>query len=251
MKKILLLLLTMLFGLMLSNIVTAQCTPADSISCPDPENNGEVCPDSLNIGYVDKAYNQAVSILAPPIVVLYGDTTIVHHVHLVDVENLPPALTWQSNAANDDFYPGTYSCVLFSGICTDTGNYVLKIVVDVFVVLNGSPIFIGQNIDSTSLSIRVEKFNGIDESVFVRHPLKIWPNPFDQSFQLQFLSSSGNSTQVEIYSLQGKRVFSKTFYTVPGNNMLNIDGSHFGQKHFIVKLKTGNKQYSGILTKAP
>ena len=36
----------------------AQCTPGDETSCPDPENNGEVCPAVLPNGIIGKEYKQ-------------------------------------------------------------------------------------------------------------------------------------------------------------------------------------------------
>ncbi|HFB61793.1 MAG TPA: hypothetical protein ENJ69_02295, partial [Bacteroidetes bacterium] len=123
MKKILRFLMFMWMFLGLQAGLLAQCTPADSTSCPDPENNGQVCPDTLNTGYLGQEYNQTVSILAPPQVLAQGLYVPVKYVHLADVENLPPGITWKSNDTTDNFYPHVYSCVLFSGVCSDTGTY--------------------------------------------------------------------------------------------------------------------------------
>ncbi len=251
MKKLLQYLLIILFFLGLSLGAIAQCTPADSTTCPDPENNGQICPDSLKNGYLNQEYSQTISILAPPQIIVQGIPIPIKYIHLVDVGNLPPGISWKSNDSTNKFYPHIYSCVLLSGVCTDTGTYTLKIKVDVYGDLGGTPIYLGQNVDSTSLSITVEAPNGIGENIFIRQKIKVWPNPFEKEFHLQFLSFSGHSTRVEIYTLLGQRVFRQDFLTSPGQNMLTIDGNDLHQQHYIIKLTTGGKQYTAILTKAP
>ncbi|GMT45835.1 MAG: hypothetical protein IEMM0006_1667 [bacterium] len=251
MRKILQPLLIILFFLGMSLDAIAQCTPADSTTCPDPENNGQICPDSLKNGYLNQEYNQTISILAPPQIVVQGIPIPIKYIHLVDVGNLPPGISWKSDDSTNNFYPHIYSCVLLSGVSADTGTYTLRIKVDVYGDIAGTPVLLGQNVDSTSLSITVEASNGIDKNIFIRQKIKVWPNPFEKEFHLQFLSPSGNSTQIEIYTLLGKRVFRQNYPTSPGQNTLTIDGNVFHQQHYIIKLTTGGKQYTAILTKAP
>ncbi len=251
MRKILQPLLIILFFLGLSLDAIAQCTPDDSTSCPDPENNGQICPDSLKNGYLNQEYNQTISILAPPQIVVQGISIPIKYIHLVDVGNLPPGVSWKSNDSTNNFYPHIYSCVLLSGVIADTGTYTLKIKVGVYGDVAGTLFYIGQNIDSTSLSITVEAYNGIDENIFIRQKIKVWPNPFEKEFHLQFLSPSGHSTRIEIYTMLGQRVFRQDWHTSPGQNTLTIDGNDFHQQNYIIKLTTGGRQYTAILTKAP
>ena len=228
--------------------VLAQCTPADSTSCPDPENNGQVCPDTLNTGYLGQEYNQTVSILAPPQVLAQGLYVPVKYVHLADVENLPPGITWKSNDTTDNFYPHVYSCVLFSGVCADTGTYQLKIKVDVYVDISGIAVLLGHNVDSTSLSITVEAANGIGDHFSKGQKIKAWPNPFRDRFRLQFFSSSGHSALVEIYTLQGQRVFRRNYPASPGRNVLSVDGRGLHRQFYLVRLTTGGKHFTTVLS---
>jgi len=251
MKKILQPLLVILFFLGLSSGVIAQCTPADSTTCPDPENNGQICPDSLKNAYLNQEYNQTISILAPPQIIVQGIPIPIKYIHLVDVGNLPPGISWKSNDSTNKFYPHIYSCVLFSGVSADTGTYILRIKVGVYGDVIGTTVSLGTNVDSTSLSITVEASNGIGENIFIRQKIKVWPNPFEKEFHLQFLSPSGHSTRIEIYTLSGQRVFRQDWHTSPGQNVLTIDGNGLHQQHYIIKLTTGGKQYTAILTKAP
>ncbi|MDX1285096.1 MAG: hypothetical protein R3182_08795, partial [Draconibacterium sp.] len=43
----------------------SQCTPLDSTSCPDPEENGQICPNILDTVIVGSEYMQEVTILPP------------------------------------------------------------------------------------------------------------------------------------------------------------------------------------------
>lgn len=250
MKHILQYFFVILFFFGLSLDVFAQCTPADSTSCPDPENNGQICPDTLKTGYLDQEYSQTVSILAPPQVLAQGLYVPVKYIHLAEVGNLPPGISWKSNDNTNNFYPHKYSCVLFSGVCADTGTYALKIKVDVYVDINGIAVLLGHNVDSTSLSITVEAANGVGENFSSRQKIKAWPNPFRDRFQLQFFSLSGYSAQVEIYTLRGQRIFRRDYPASPGRNVLTIDGHGLHHQLYLIKLTTGGKQYTTVITKA-
>lgn len=70
--------------------VKAQCTPGNSTTCPDLENNGEVCPAILPDGITGMDYNEEFTILAPPEYDLMGTVIQLHHIKIVDVNNLPP-----------------------------------------------------------------------------------------------------------------------------------------------------------------
>ena len=92
----------------------AQCTPGDETTCPDPENNGEVCPAVLPNGIIGKEYSQEFTIIAPPEYEIDGNVIPLHHIKIVDVENLPPGITWETNASDSVFMVVTYKCVLLS-----------------------------------------------------------------------------------------------------------------------------------------
>ncbi len=249
MKNKLRFLFIFLLGFTFSAIVYGQCTPADSTSCPDPENNGEVCPDSLNVGYLGQQYNQTISILPPPELDSGGLTIPIHHLKLVDVGNLPPGISWVSNADDSIFMAGNYYCVLFSGVPADTGSYVLKIIVDVYASFGGSYFFLGQVIDSTSLTMHIEKSSGIESGLVNGKRLTFWPNPFAGDFRLKFISSDQGTTEIVVYTIQGKPVLRKTVYTPSGENVLFFDGKKLSKGNYVVKLTKGKETYTGIITK--
>ncbi|MBC8320483.1 MAG: hypothetical protein H8E34_07165 [Bacteroidetes bacterium] len=249
MKKHLRLFYLLLVGVFFTSSIFAQCTPEGPSTCPDPEDNGQICPDSIPNGQLGLYYDQTITILAPP----EYDTGIIviplHHLHIKAIDNLPPGITWLTNAADSNFMVGTYYCVLLSGIPADTGTFFLKIVVDVFADFSGIPVFIGTTTDSTSVFLKVTNPSGIFESMVENQSLTIWPNPFINNFHLGYQSLMGGTTKLEIYNMMGQKVFDKEYFSAPGENTLTIDGNNFRQKHLILKLNNGNKVLTGIVSR--
>ncbi len=249
MKNELRILMLFLFGFLFTTMVYGQCTPADSTSCPDPENNGEVCPDSLNVGYLLHQYNQTISILPPPQLDTGGLTIPIHHLKLIDVGNLPPGITWVSNTDDSVFMAGNYYCVLFSGTPTDTGSYVLKIIVDVYASFGGSYFYLSRVIDSTSLTMHIEKSSGTNNLADGKGDISFYPNPFSKDFRLKFYSSGHGYAAMKIYTLQGIEVMQKDFYSSTGENIIFIDGSKLPCGNYVVKITGVNGIFTGIITK--
>ncbi len=248
MKNKALLLLLLIFGTTWITNTYGQCTPGDSISCPDPENNGQVCPDSLAIGYQGQAYNQTISILPPTVTT--GLVFTIHHIHLVDVGNLPQGISWVSNTEDNDFYPGTYYCVLLSGVPSDTGDFVLRIVVEVFAVYNGTIISVGEVTDSTSLMMHVEQYSGVENLFSAKNRLSFWPNPFINNVRMKFISNEGGRVEISVYTLQGVPVLRKNAFSVAGENTISIKSSGLPQGHYIVKVEGGKQTFTGIVSKS-
>jgi len=237
------------------NIVNAQCTPGNAETCPDPEGNGEVCPDSLPNGIIDVNYNEEFTILPPPYYVTPElDTIVFHHLQLMDVANLPPGLTWEANAENNDFYPGIYYCVLMDGIPIDTGYYVLKITVDVYVeILPGfPPVLAGTAIDSTSLALIItEDYTGLHESMNKQFELiSSYPNPFEHTTKIGIEVINPEMFTLDVIDLLGNNVYSEKIYAGTGENYFVFDGSFLPGGVYIYSVSSSDKRLSKILTKA-
>lgn len=177
MKSIITLIITVCFFIMNPVINYGQCTPGDETTCPDPENNGEVCPAVLPNGIIGKEYSQEFTIIAPPEYDWNDQIIPLHHLKIVDVTNLPPGITWQTNATDSVFMVGTYYCVLLSGISDETGSFPLKIVVDVYINFLGNPVYATQVVDSTSISLKVTwDPDGIEIYQENSLAINVWPN---------------------------------------------------------------------------
>lgn len=226
---------------------SAQCTPMGPDECPDPENNGEICPDTLEIGFINQLYSEAITILAPA-----ADTTGVqlHHLTLVDIGNMPPGMTWESNAPGDEFFPGIYYCVLLEGTPTVADTFPLRIVVDIYVNVFGFPVYAGQIIDSTSVAMIIVDNTGLaaghDPAFYIRGN---YPNPFTTWTSIEYYAETPGPVEFELYSIIGRLVDAKTAHAMKGQNYLHYQGEHLQPATYFYRLKSGQKTATGRLVR--
>ena len=228
----------------------SQCTPATPEECPDPENNGQVCPDTLTEARVGQLYSQVATIKPPAIYFLPPDSTEIalHHVKLMAVGNLPSGLTWQSNTSDSLFNAGEYYCVLIEGTPDSAGEYHLRIVVDVFVLIFNTPVYVTTVTDSTSLTIVVidnAGINGDDNpSLVARHNI---PNPFQNSTRIDFYSDIAGSTDLDVYSILGQRVYHQNIITIRGENSLIFNGQTLPEGPYFYVFRSAGYKSTGIM----
>ena len=251
MKTTLLYTFLLLIGFSISSISYSQCTPGDENSCPDPENNGEVCPAILPSGIIGQEYSQEFTIIAPPEYEIESTVIPLHHIKIVDVQNLPSDIIWETNASDSVFMVGTYYCVLLSGLCNETGDFPLKIVVDVYIDVLGTPVYATQITDSTSISLKVTwDPDGIETYRDDKLDIKLWPNPFKDEI-LFSLRNSNNSVKVELYSILGNRIINQGFDNKPNNDQYKINCSHLPNGTYMLSVTSGNKRVSKLIRKSP
>ncbi len=232
-----------------STAAIAQCTPGDSISCPDPENNGQICPDTLQPVYISVPYLQEITFIAPKQIDTLGFSAELHHVTLVAVDGLPEGLDWQTNAENNEFTAGVYYCILFSGTTNGPpGKYPLKVVVDVYGYVLGNVVKLMTTVDSTSLSLDVGwDPNTISEySGFLK---KIWPNPFSRDLYIELAEPIESDCRLQVYNLLGKMVFEKSIAAGYPGNKLRFNGSFLRDGIYFIRLKYNGHQYTGMVYK--
>ena len=235
-----------------TDILKAQCSPATSEECPDPENNGQICPDTLMTGVLNQQYEQVVSILPPPAV---GDSMniILDHIQLIDVGNLPPGINWVSNQTDNNFPAGEYSCISLSGVPTEAGLFYLHIVVDVYaIIINGyPPIKLGQEVDSTSIYLEVIDDSGIPEfanrNFFIRNNQ---PNPFSGTTLINFYTHEPINVELTVFSSMGEVVYRQDYLSVRGENKLKFDGSSLRNGTYFYVLKSSKYKASGMMVKS-
>lgn len=226
----------------------AQCDPMTAEECPDPENNGEICPDSLAVAFLNQQYSQVATILAPQ-----QDTSGIplHHITLVTVDNLPPGLTWVSNAPGNEFMAGNYYCILMEGIPTESGTFYLKIVVDIYINFFGTPVFALQVTDSTSLAIQVVDASSIPEPasrpLAIRNPA---PNPFTSWTSIGFYLQEPGTVNFQVYNLLGKLVHEQGMESRKGENYLHFNGDFLRPGTYIYRLASGNVSSGGMMVRS-
>lgn len=221
--------------------LSAQCTPGNANSCPDPEGNGEICPKVLPIGYVGTAYSQEVTILPPPTTTVGTTTISLHKIRVVSIDNLPPGLSFVSNAVNNDFLIGTYYCFLLSGTPTTPGHYPLNIHVDAYALIVGNPTLLGSTIDSISLFIDIDPLGIEQMKTLGLMKATASPNPFIQACEISFYSSDAQSLNVFVYNAGGQLVKNEKFSANQGLNTWVLTGADMtaGVYHYSIQNSKG------------
>jgi hypothetical protein len=221
----------------------AQCTPLGADECPDLENNGEICPDTLEIGFINQLYSEAITILAPS-----EDTSGIqlHHLTLITIDNLPTGMTWESNAPDDEFFPGIYYCVLMEGPPTVADTFPLKIIVDIYVDVFGFPVYAGQIVDSTSVALIIVDNTGLvegeDAAFYIRGN---YPNPFTSWTSIKYYAEVPGPVEFEVYSIMGEMVDSKSANALKGENYFHYMGEQLAPGTYFYLLKSGEKSVAG------
>jgi len=243
-----LILLSSLFYITQSSF--SQCVPLTPDECPDPENNGEICPDTLPMAFINQFYSQVATILPPSVYITEDSIEIeLHSVQLMEVANLPEGITWQSNTEDSIFMAGEYYCVLMEGTPDSAGEYALRIVVDVYILFFGVPVKVATAVDSTSLTLVVVDNTGIKEDASFHAGHNI-PNPFKSETRISYYADEAGTATFEVYSLVGRRVHSEQFNAGEGENVLLFDGQRLSAGTYFYILRFDNYQSAGIMIRA-
>jgi hypothetical protein len=228
-----------------------QCDPMTQAECPDPENNGEICPDTLPVGFINQAYEVTATILPPASDTVQGIPIQIHHIVLDSVANLPTGLSWQSNAAGDEFFPGTYYCILMNGTPTVADTFHLKIYITVYILVLGQPFYGGQVIDSTSLSMLIVDDAGIadnrDNSFYIG---KSYPNPFRTWTSIEYYSEKPGPVEFELFNLMGEMVDSRTAAALRGENYFHYQGECLPPGTYYYLLRSNGRTAAGKIVRA-
>jgi hypothetical protein len=242
--------ITHIFLLLALSVATlnalSQCDPLGADQCPDPENNGEVCPDTLAPGLLNLPYNVVATILPPASDTVMGVPITIHHIVLDSVGNLPTGLSWQSNAVNNEFYPGNYYCILMEGTPTLADTFHLKIYIGVFIDFFGTPVYGAQVIDSTSLSMIIIDNTGIAEKQHEGfYIMNNYPNPFTTWTSIRFFTEKPGPVEFELYSMMGKLVDRGQMIARKGENYFHYQGESLAPGTYFYLLRSGGKTVAG------
>lgn len=254
MKKIIIALFAGLFFLFLNNNSFAQCTPEDETTCPDPENNGEICPDTLPDLTQGIFYSETVTILPPPETEITPGTMYpLHHIQIMDIQNLPQGITWISNDPDTVFMVGTYYCILLDGTPTDTGTYFLKIVVDAYIpgISGSDPVFLGTTIDSTSVFLTVLEGQGIiiEPEYGDLSFISAIPNPFSGTTDIKFFIKEKSEIEFLVYNLIGEQIHRQSFFVSAGENSIHYDGSELPKGMYLFSVSGKTSRFTNTFIK--
>lgn len=220
-----------------------QCEPQE---CPDPENNGEICPDTMPIAFINQLYSEVATIVVP-----MTDTTGVplHHFTITALENLPTGLTWESNAPNNEFMAGNDYCILIEGTPTIADTFYLTLVLDIYINLFGQPLYVMTIEDSTSLYMLVADNTGLTENLASVEIQGNYPNPFSGFTTVRYATRQAGELTFEVYSLLGELLHTESVFAGRGENVILYDGSGLSAGTYFYVLRAGSTQTSRLMVR--
>lgn len=229
MKKFSLLLIS---GL-LSIYSYAQCIPDET--CVDTEAPGQICPDSLPDGAVNGTYEQTITIIPPDSFMLNGNPLYLSHIQLSAINNVPPGLTWETNASSNLFAVGTKYCAKISGIPTNEGFFQLEI--GIYPYINGFPMGI-LVVDDTSLSITIQPEQiGIQAQPSGNFNALFSTPSGDDPLKLKLQSLIHQHLTIEIVDLQGRCLYQSELEAQSGENQFAIPAYSMGKGLYVYQIK--------------
>ncbi|MFT5877796.1 MAG: hypothetical protein ACI8SA_001661, partial [Dokdonia sp.] len=87
---------------------------------------------------------------------------------------------------------------------------------------------------------------GVD-NFSIKESIKLFPNPFKDSFSISFKNTSASKAHVNLYSVTGKLVKSESLLL--NNSSITVDGSGLNKGFYIVEVMTNEGRATSKLLK--
>lgn len=246
MKKIPLLLATLLLGSFAFVQLAAQCV-ADTANCEDIGDPGQICPMVLPNAGTNALYDEVVTIIPPASYEFWGNVLSIFYIEIDSVKNLPPGIDYFPNA--DIFHPDTAYCIQLTGTPTQTGEFALSIHITATVDFGGP--LRASVVDDSSLVITVVEALGTEP-----HPaaefrvFQNYPNPFSISTSLAYYSPTEERVELSIYNILGVLVHQEAEIAAPGKHQFNFDGAELQAGTYLYRVETSEDYFTGKLMKS-
>lgn len=240
--KRLLLILCVLFTF--KPVVHAQCTPDSKID------KAFMYPPALSEAMVGYYYYQTVTFRIP------ADTDIVYNsipVHavvdsaaVINIGGIPAGYSYACTPAKCRWPGGSLGCAQILGITNmndsaRVGSYPIKMYMQFWFKALGTSYVIVDS--SSSFTFKIVSYNGQFE-IAKTQPLSVYPNPSNGNFKIEMKDIHTNNNLLEVYSLEGKKVFEKQFdkpaqFLTTEEVNLNSDNKGI----YLVRMISGNQVY--------
>ncbi|MBK9726599.1 MAG: T9SS type A sorting domain-containing protein [Saprospiraceae bacterium] len=89
-----------------------------------------------------------------------------------------------------------------------------------------------------------------DEKIGNLGYLNVFPNPFNDNFKIELDNESVGAIMLEIYTLEGKKLFQNTYFVSSAKNYINMNAKLFpGAGVYLMVLNNGSRIYKKLLIK--
>jgi hypothetical protein len=200
-----------------------------------------------------------------------GTNITINSITIDTLNNVPNVYCWITNSPNNTIPGDSVGCITFAGTTTsDTGQYKLKIYVSANTSigpLNGleasslSPTFrfdlrvinLGENCppidtnkvgNTSGVHAPTACWTGLDEVNEPIGDLSNYPNPFNGTTDIVFVSMESKDYTFRVYNLLGTEVHSETVRTVTGQNTINFNAKNLESGVYFYSLSNGKHTYT-------
>ena len=229
--------------------ISAQCTP-DTANCKDTGDPGQICPSELPEVTVGVEYDKVVTVIPPGTFDNQGTVIEIAYIVVDSVLNLPDGIEYYTNATK--FYPDTAYCVQITGTPTEAGEFPLHIYVTPFVDFGtGTPLSVGQIVDSTSVVLVVHGTSAINPyPINEFQVLPSVPNPFTDITRLGFYTPYDDRIDLQVYNILGKLMHEEKLGAPPGEHLFQFDGNALLPGTYFYRVTNSSKFYTGKFIKS-
>jgi hypothetical protein len=246
MKRIVLLSATLVFGILISLQVSAQCEP-DTVTCEDIGDPGQFCPLKLPHAGLNVLYDETVTVI-PPGTYMFGQTQLtILYIRIDSVKNMPPGIDYFPNA--DILYPDTAYCIQLTGTPTEVGVDTFKIYITALVDILGGIEY--QVVDDSSIVLRVVEVLGTDPRQITEFKVtQNVPNPFSDFTRMAYYTPSEERVELCVYNILGLRVHQESEMVPPGEHHFAFDGRNLEPGIYLYSVASRDAWFTGKLIKS-
>lgn len=248
MKKLLL----SIFTFFLAISAQAQtCTPDLTFTDPGIFPPGATNWDSVAVmpmATVGAMYDEVAQMVAPTDTVIdtlgLSINAIIDSIWLVEFIGLPASLTAACNTSDCYMKGGDNACIRISGTPTasEIGNHVIGIKAFGWIT---APV-IGSISDTIVflMSINVQPTQSVEENI-IAQTVKVNPNPINSVGHVTFEVPDAKDYTFEIIDLTGKKVFSTTGTTTPGQNNIRVNRNQLSEGLYFYAINWNGISHKG------
>ena len=237
----------LIFGFFTIVQLSAQCTP--DTTCVDINEPGEYCPQDFPLIYLDVAYDEVITFILAMEFEHNGTTYILDSLAVDSVRNIPPGMTYTSNATG--YIPEKAYCSQLSGTPTLAGEFALKFYMTPFIDFGSGPELLGHYLDDTSVVIIVFDPSGINPSQVDQFKvLPTVPNPFSEITQMSFYTPYDDRVQLQVFNILGELMHKETERASPGEHQFEFNGSTLLPGTYFYRVTNNNAIYTGKFIKS-
>ena len=164
--------------------------------------------------------------------------TLLSNVSLINVDGIPPGISFSCNTPNCTWLGGDQGCATISGIPTTNGTYQIDLKIL-------GCVFGGLICDTAYFSNYVIQINppvGIDNYELTNNSLKLkkaFPNPSNQSTNIQYETIKSENVSFEMTNLLGKSIIYSNVISKIGLNSILVKTSDLSNGIYLYSISNG------------